>query len=198
MTGLLRALSFKQPYEPKPRLWHNTGAVRGDCFVSAGRTVDYDKTNRDELSSNIEVFDQYFEQWRQLKTTGSPPKGLYNGGCCVSPSGDLYMYAGGIGGSASRGGLYKLSSLKWTQLSEESDVKSPGRKHACAIACFNTKRVAVIGGYGPPSASLQSEATFIKDKRYANGEGWTNEVHIFDADECGFHYSPPICYCIII
>ena len=66
----------------------------------------------------------------------------------------------------------------------QSDVKSPGNKHAHAIICFNKKKVAVIGGYGPPPASLQPGATFIKDKRYTNGEGWTNEVHIFDTDQC--------------
>ena len=183
MTGLLRALSLKQPYEPKPRLWHNAGAVRGECFISAGRTTDFDKT-KEELSSTVEVFDQYLEQWRQLKTTGSPPVGFYNGGCCVSPNGDLFAYAGGTGGSASCGGLYKLSFLKWSWLSMQSDAKSPGNKHACAIICFNKKKVAVIGGYGPPPASLQPGATFIKDKRYTNGEGWTNEVHIFDTDQC--------------
>ena len=179
---LMRARSSKRPYEPKPRRFHYAGAVGGESFIFAGVTADFVKT-KEELSSTIEVFDQYLEQWRQLKTTGSPPKGLYGGGCCVSPSGDLYMY-GGTDGSSGRGGLYKLSSLKWSQLSGESDVNSPMKKTGCGMVCFNKNKVAVIGGYGPPPASLQPGASFIKDKRYTDGPWYTNEVNIFNIDEC--------------
>ena len=181
VMAMLRALGLKRPYEPKPRRGHHAGAVGGELFLFAGRTVDFDKV-KEELSSTIEVFDQYLEQWRQLKTTGSLPKGLYGGGCCVSPSGDLYVY-GGWDGSTRRGGLYKLSSLKWSQLSGESDMNGPMKKNACRMICFNKKRVAVIGGYGPTPASLQPGATYIENKLYA-GYGWSNEVHIFDTNEC--------------
>ena len=170
-VAMLRALGKKRPYEPKPRALHYAGAVRGELLVFAGRTVDFDKT-KEELLSTIQVFDQYLEQWRQLQTTGCPPKGLRGGGCCVFPSGDLYVY-GGYDGSNRRGGLYKLSSEKWSQLSGESDVKGPMKKAGCGMVCFNKKKVAVIGGYGPPPASLQPGASFIRDKRYSNGEGWT-------------------------
>ena len=127
---MLRALGLKRPYEPKPRAFHCAGAVRGELLVFAGRTVDFDKT-KEELSSTIQVFDQYLEQWRQLQTTGCPPKGLYAGGCCVSPSGDLYVY-GGSDGSNYHCGLYKLSSQKWSQLSGESDVNGPMKKVGCS------------------------------------------------------------------
>ena len=180
--ALLRSFGFKRSYEPKPKLRHYAGAVGGETFIFAGWTVDFDKT-KEELSSTIEVFDHYLEQWRKLKTTGNPPKGLYNGGYCVSPNGDLYVY-GGFDGSFARGGLYKLSSLKWTQLSGESDVKGPMKKYTSKIVCFNNKKVAVIGDYGPPPISLQPGASFTKDKRYTSGYGWTNEIHIFDTDAC--------------
>ena len=181
---MLRALGLKRPHEPKPRAFHYAGAVRGELLVFAGETVDFDPTNcKEELSSTIQVFDQYLEQWRQLQTTGCPPKGLYDGGCCVSPSGDLYVY-GGIDGSKDRGGLYKLSSEKWSQLSGESDVNGPMKKGGCRVVCFSKKKVAVIGGYGPPPASLQPGASFMKDKLFSDGRGWTDEIHIFDTDEC--------------
>ena len=92
------------------------------------------------------------------------------------------MY-GGYDGSKPRGGLYKLSSLKWSQLSGESDVNGPLKKSGCRMVCFNKKRVAVIGGYSPPPASLQPGASFIENKLYA-GRGWSNEIHIFDTSEC--------------
>ena len=180
---------MKRPYEPKPRLWHYAGAVRGELFIFAGMTADFEKT-KETVSSTIEVFDQYLEQWRQLKTTGSPPRGLYHdGGCCVSPGGDLYVY-GGNDGSTRRGGLYKLSSLKWSQLSGELDVNGPMKKAGCRMICFSKNKVAVIGGYGPPPASLQPGASFVKDKRFTNGHGWTNEIHIFDIDKCKFSSLP--------
>ena len=182
VMAMLRALGLKRPYEPKPRFGHCAGAARGELLVFAGWTVDLAKT-REGLSSAIQVFDQYLEQWRQLQTTGCPPKGLCAGGCCVSPSGDLYVY-GGYDGSNFRGGLYKFSSEKWTQLSGESDVNGPTKKNGCGMVCFNKKKVAVIGGYGPPSASLQPGASFIKNESYSDGRGWTNEFYILDINEC--------------
>ena len=73
--ALLRTLGLNRPryYEPKFRLGHYAGTVGGECFVFAGRTGDFLKT-KEELSSTIEVFDQYLERWRALKTTGSHPK----------------------------------------------------------------------------------------------------------------------------
>ena len=175
-------LSFKSLYEPKPRYRHFAGAQGGECIIFAGRTIDFDKT-KEELSFTVELFDQYLEQWRELKTSGSPPKGFYGGGHCASPSGDLYVY-GGHDGSSRHGGLYELSSLKWSQLSEESDVTGPMKKVGSRMIYFNKKKVAVIGGYGPPPASLQPGATFIKDKCSTRGNGWTNEILTFNVDEC--------------
>ena len=178
-----RPLSFQQLYEPQPRYRHFAGALGGECIIFAGRTTDFEK-NKEVLSFTIEIFDQYFEQWRELKTTGIPPKGLYGGGYCASPSGDLYVY-GGFDGSSRRGGLYELSSLKWRQLSEEtSSATGPMKKVGSRMVCFNKKKIAVIGGYGPPSAPLQLGATFIKDKCSTHGNGWTNEILTFSIDEC--------------
>ena len=179
----LETSQFQQLYEPQPRYRHFAGALGGECIIFAGRTTDFEK-NKEVLSFTIEIFDQYFEQWRELKTTGIPPKGLYGGGHCASPSGDLYVY-GGFDESSRRGGLYELSSLKWRQLSEEtSSATGPMKKVGSRMVCFNKKKIAVIGGYGPPSAPLQLGATFIKDKCSTHGNGWTNEILTFSIDEC--------------
>ena len=183
--ALLRALRLNQPlnpYEPKPRFAHYAGAVGGQCFVFAGRTVNFDKT-KEELSSTVEVFDQYLEEWKALKTTGNPPKGLYAGGCCVSPSDDMYTY-GGFDGPDRRGGLYKLSSLKWSQLSAESDPNGPMRKYGCGMVFFNKSKLAIIGGYGLPHGPPQPGASFVKDRGSTDGSGWTNEIHVIDTLQC--------------
>ena len=93
------------------------------------------------------------------------------------------MY-GGHDGSGRCGGLYKLTSLEWSQLSTESDTNSPMIKDGCRIVCFsNKKKLAIIGGYGLPLGPPQPGSSFIKDKRYTGGYGWTNEIHIFDTDK---------------
>ena len=79
-----------------------------------------------------------------------------------------------------------MSSEKWSQLSNESDVNGPMKKLGSGMVCFNKKKVAVTGGHGLPPALLQPGASFIKDERFefSDGRGWTNEIHVFDTDEC--------------
>lgn len=183
--ALLRALGFNRstrPYEPKPRFAHVAGAVNGQCLVFAGVTDNFIKT-KEELSCTVEVLDQYLEEWKALKTTGNPPKGLCFCGSCVSPSGDLYVY-GGYDGTHFRGGLYKLSSLKWTQISAESDPNGPMKKGYCGMVHFGSDKVAIIGGYGLPHSPLQPGASFVMNKGVTVGYGWTNEIHVFDTNEC--------------
>ena len=55
-------MALKRPHEPKPRFSHYAGAVGGETFIFAGRTLEFNKT-KEELSSTIEVFDHYLEQW---------------------------------------------------------------------------------------------------------------------------------------
>ena len=180
----MAALEPPKSYEPKPRSSHYAAAVEGQCFIFAGRTEDIE-TIKEELSSTIEVFDQYLEQWRALKTTGSPPKGLINGGCCVSPSGDLYTYGGSQDKSVRRGGLYKLKlSLEWSQLSAESDLNGPMRKTGFGMVWFCKKKIAIIGGLGLPLGPLQPGSSFVKIRNATDGRGHTNEIHIFDIEEC--------------
>ena len=77
-------------------------------------------------------------------------------------------------------------SLEWSQLSTESNTNDPGmKKDGCRMVCFsNKKKIAIIGGYGLPHGPPQPGSSFIKDKHYTGGWGWTNEIHIFDTDEC--------------
>ena len=194
MLSHQRPLVLKRPYEPKPRFSHYAGVVGGKPFIFGGRTAHFDKA-KEELSSTVEVFDQYLEQWRQLKTTGSPPKGLYSGGCCVSSNGDLYVY-GGSDGSTLCGGLCKLTflDLNWSQLMVDSDVNCPRRKSGCRMVFFKNKKLAIIGGYGPPPASLQPGATFIRNKHYSSRNGWTNEVCILEIGESKLYISILLLY----
>ena len=171
-------------YEPKPRYSHYAASagVKGHSYVFAGITADIVKAKKD-FSFHAEVFDHYLEQWKSMKTTGNPPKGQYAGACCVSSDGNLFAY-GGDDGHAFRGGLHKLCSLKWSQLSLESDAIGPMKKVGCALICFTRTKIAVIGGYGLPHGPPQPGSSFVKDKSSSDGKGWTNEIHIFDSEKC--------------
>ena len=174
----------RKTYEPKPRYSHYVApaGVRGHSFVFAGITADIVKAKKD-FSFHAEVFDHYLELWKSVRTTGCPPNGLYAGACCVSPYGDLFAY-GGEDGHVFRGGLYKLSSLKWSQLSVESNANGPMKKVGCALICFTQTKIVVIGGYGLPHGQLQRGSSFVRDKSSSDGKGWTNEIHIFDSENC--------------
>ena len=89
------ALQPTKHYEPKPQHHHYAASagVRGQIVVFAGIIADIFK-NKEKLSSHIEVFDNYLVQWTSVKTTGSLPKGLCSGGCCVSSSSKLLVYGG--------------------------------------------------------------------------------------------------------
>ena len=58
------------------------------------------------------------------------------------------------------------------------------RKSNCGMVFFNKNNLAVIGGHGLPHGPPQPGASFVKDKIYANGSGWTNEIQVFDTLEC--------------
>ena len=45
------------------------------------------------------------------------------------------------------------------------------------------KKLLLFGGYGILSGPTQPYATFIKDRKFTDGRGWTNELHLFDLKE---------------
>ena len=44
-------------------------------------------------------------------------------------------------------------------------------------------KLILFGGYSSPSGPTQPGAQFIKDSRYTDGDGWTNELHVFDVQK---------------
>jgi hypothetical protein len=92
----------------------------------------------------------------------------------------LYAY-GGSDGSELYAVLSKLDikTLVWTQLSVEA-LDGPMRKDAGGTACFDTDKLAVIGGYADPCGRIQQGSTFAVNEYFNDGSGWTNEFHIFN------------------
>ena len=62
------------------------------------------------------------------------------------------------------------------------------------VAC--SSNLVLFGGYGSFSVPIDPGITFVRDTRYSDNRGWTNELHIFDLNKgegiaswCVFHVS---------
>ena len=148
--------------------------------------------NKHLLAKSVEVFDQSIETWKRKSTSGEPPKALYEGACCISPSGDLYFYGGndlllheGNYSSVYRGELHKLSSktLEWSQILHESTPDGPGpgpmKKIGCQMVCFTKSKLALFGGHGRPQGAVQIGSSMMKGLNTV----WTNELHTLDTND---------------
>ena len=142
-----------------------------------GRTNDFRK-EKSELTSSVHSFDPYLEFWDVKKSSGVPPPGLY-GGACASAGHYVYLY-GGTDGSRHQSSLHQLDTKSWTW--KQLSSAGPIRKMRCGMVVCESKLV-LLGGYGFPSGPTQPGAEFIKNSRFTDCRGWTNEVHIFDLKE---------------
>ena len=152
-------------------------------FLSGGRTGDFHK-DKSSLLFTVHSFDVYCETWRERVVEGAPPPGIYDGACASSGL-CLYCFGGGDG-STLHGSLHQLdtssATLKWTQLTTPDSSSRPMMKTGCGMVAYGSGLV-LFGGYGFPCDSTQPGAEFVKDDRYTDGVGWSNELHVFDVRE---------------
>ena len=166
--------------EPCPRFWHSAVSVQGKVYVRGGSTPNFDTDEgKRELATTIEEYDPINQVWRQLKTSGTYHPGL-SAVACATIGDHLYAY-GGFDGSELHAVLSQLNvkTLVWTQLSADA-VDGPLRKDAGGMVCFDTYKLAIIGGYADPSGPIQHGSTFVLNEFFNDGSGWTNELHVFD------------------
>ena len=55
------------------------------------------------------------------------------------------------------------------------------RKQECGMIAVSSNTLLVVGGYGIPGAALPRG--FVVNKRYKDGRGWTNEIHLLNITE---------------
>ena len=166
-------------YQPSPRFYHYAGQVGNKSYMWGGLTQDFLRGGQDKLRSTVNVFDPYLETWQEQRTTGVPPHGLVDG-AAVAHSTSLYSFAG-HDGIARHNSLHVLDTdtLMWKNIASNG----PMPKSGCGMVFFGTHHLATIGGYGLPTQSIQTGSSFLKDTRYTDGRGWTNEFHVFDVTE---------------
>ena len=170
-------------YEPLPRYDHISGGVGSKLVVQGGRTKDFSEKNRQQLSSVVEIFDPYSELWEQRQVQGvAPSPGTY-GAASASLYDDLFSF-GGRNGRQYFNTLHRLDSKtwRWSQVSPQNADGAPMSKAACGMIAFRNSLV-VFGGYGVPRGPTEPGSSFIKNTRFTDGRGWTNELHIFSLSE---------------
>ena len=146
-----------------------------------GGFVEDFHNHNDELKRTINSYNSFNETWSLFHAGGSPPLGIYRG-ASTSLSKNFY-YFGGSNGSDYQGSLHKCdsSTMSWNRL-KEHDNKGPIKKAACAMISHN-EDILLFGGRGIPTGPIQQGSKFIVDNKFADGRGWTNELHSFNLQE---------------
>ena len=172
-------------YEPSARRFQTSFSVKGRVYVWGGASQDAVSGSKDDitkLASSIEQFDPYLEVWTQLNTAGTPHPGLIYP-VCASYGEHVYMYGGTNHKVEGVLSCLNVRTLTWSQLSPARTAGGPMRKAGCGIVHFHHDKLAVIGGHGIPTGPTQPGSSFIKDTRFTDGTGWTNEIHVFDISQ---------------
>ena len=129
-----------------------------------------------EEATTIGIFNPTNEEWTLQPTTGTPPPGLWGGGC-ASIGNDLYCF-GGFNGSSYFNDLHKLNleTFQWSKVHLKNDRTNwPTPKNGCGFAAINNTTLCCFGGY--------------------TGSEWTNEFHLYDLQE-GTGYNISLLYLV--
>ena len=174
---------------PSPRFWHFSQLVEGNIYIGGGNVPSYKKKRgRAHLTTSIEKFDVKERIWQQLETKGDHHPGLTG---VASASFGKYLFA--FGGNNAGGGLnavlsqLDLDTLTWSQLSPET-ADGPMRKDAGGMVHFGEVSLAVMCGYATPKdptkynggSSDHGSRFIVREGPSAEGDGWTNEMHVFN------------------
>ena len=180
LSKLLTRSSDK--YEPLPRFYHISCRVGSKLVVQGGRTRDFSEKSRQHLSSVVEIFDLYSEVWEQRQVTGDAPSPGTYGAASVSLHDDLFSF-GGLDGRHLFNTVHRLDieKLCWSQVSPQNADGAPRPKVECGMIAFGNS-LGVFGGCGVPRGPTEPQS-FIKNTRFSDGRGWTNEFHTYNLSE---------------
>ena len=158
-------------FEPHKRYRHASAVVGSRACVWGGNS--YNLWKERTWSSSLHFFDHLAETWTTSECSGTPPLGL-DGCSCASEGDSLFIYGGEDVEGDYQSTLHKLdtTSCAWTLLSSDG----PRKMRNCGMVKFHDYLI-LFGGYGERTGSTQDGAEF---KENYDGNGWTNEIHMFD------------------
>ena len=180
MAGIRSLFGFGGRYEPMPRFRHTSSRTRSKVLVHNGVTKNISEENKRRLPSVVEVFDPYTELWQQKEVTGETPSPGVHTVASASVDDDLFTF-GGYDGNTWYNSLHLLKDVsQWFALRPQNkEAESPMPKRGAQMVAFGDN-LAVFGGYGIPHGPIQPGSLFIRDYRYSDGRGWTNEFHVYN------------------
>ena len=126
-------------------------------------------------ATTIGIFNPTNKKWTLQPTTGTPPPGLWRGGC-ASIGNDLYCF-GGFDGSSGFNDLHKLNleTFQWSKVHPRNDqTNCPMPKSGCGFVTIDNTTLCCFGGLNMSS-------------------GLTNEFHLYDVQE-GISYNNSLLY----
>ena len=173
-----------------PRAWHAACQTGSKTLVHGGRTRDSSENTKRRLAHVVEMFDEYTESWQQKEVTGeAPASGVYTA-ASASVDDDLFTF-GGFDGSRWFNALHVLKrATQWIELCPQNDrAESPMAKFGAGMVAFGNN-LAVFGGFGIPHGPTQPGSSFLRDTRYTDGSGWTNEFHIYNLEDGMYIWMP--------
>ena len=93
-------------------------------------------------------------------------------------------------GSLGFGTLHQLNTvtLNWEELHHNGPSQGPMAKSGCGLVLFQGNKLGLFGGHGILTGPTQPGSAFIRDNRYSDGSGWTNEFHLFHLQEGMYMY----------
>ena len=182
-------------YEPSPRFYHVAASVSASdvstsqlVIVWGGDTAEfYSRDGRTQLASRCQLFHIQSEVWGERHAVLGPPHPGLSAAACTSFRDYLFMYGGYCDNTISNISevlsCVNIKTLTWSQLCPEGTAGGPMRKVGCGMIHVSSDKLAVIGGYGIPTGPTQPGSSVIMDTRFADGSGWTIEVHVFDLSQ---------------
>ena len=179
--ALSKLTGSSSKYEPLPRFFHNSSRVGSKVVVQGGRTKDFSVKSRHHLSSVVEIFDLYSESWEQRPVAGDAPSPGTYGAASASLHDDLFSFGGYDGRPFNTLRRLDTEKLCWSQVSPQNADGAPMPKSGCGMIALGSG-LGVFGGYGVPRGPTESRS-FIKDTRFTDGRGWTNEFHIYNLSQ---------------
>ena len=177
-------MASRSTYEPLPRYRHVSQHIGNRVLVQGGRTRDFSERNRKRLTSVVEIFNPYFEEWEQKQVRGDAPTPGTYAAASASLHHDLYTF-GGLCTTTKQKESNRLHRLdtktwRWYELSPKNAEGAPMPKFGCGMVAFSTDGLGIFSGHALPRTTQPPAETFMKNVDHADGSGWTNEFHTYN------------------
>ncbi len=168
--------------EPEARYFSSAAAVGDLVFMYRGYLKSYQNKPRVSPPSRCEVFNTKVLKWDKRYTQGPNPKAWQSSSVAVFRH--RLFYYGGWSGRDYTNELFELDTLvvpmKWMQHKPKNPKKGPRKKEGCGfIVLPGGEELCLFAGYGVPVGPDPPGTTSLRDEKYRDKRGWTNELHCY-------------------